>query len=75
MEGATGDKQPAGKNRTVEASLKKLETVLEKLENEETPLEQSFDLYRQGMELVKEINGKIDRVEKKMVILEGEAHE
>ena len=75
MEGTTGDKQPGGRKNTVEASLKKLEAVLEKLEDRGTPLERSFSLYAQGMELVKDINAKIDKVEKQMLILEGEDHE
>ncbi len=75
MEGTTGDKQPGGRKNTVEAALKKLEAVLEKLEDRDTPLERSFSLYAQGMELVKDINAKIDKVEKQMLILEGEDHE
>ena len=33
----------------------------------ETPLEESFRLYRQGMELLKALNGRLDTVEKKML--------
>ena len=55
-----------------EASLAELEELLGKLEDEETPLEASFSLYEKGMKLVQVINGKIDRVEKEMTVLEGE---
>lgn len=75
MEEAAGDKQPQKRRQTVESSLDQLEEVLKKLEDEETPLEQSFSLYERGMKLVKEINEKIDRVEKKLIVLEGENHE
>ena len=55
--------------------LEELEKVLEQLEDETTPLEASFSLYEKGMALVKEINGRIDRVEKQMIILEGQEDE
>ena len=60
---------------TVEMQLEELEKVLEQLEDETTPLEASFSLYEKGMALVKEINGRIDRVEKQMIILEGQEDE
>ena len=59
-------------SRTVEEDLAELEELLEKLEDEETPLEASFALYEKGMKLVQVINGRIDRVEKEMTVLEGE---
>ena len=60
---------------TVEMQLEELEKVLEQLEDEATPLEASFSLYEKGMALVKEINSRIDRVEKQMIILEGQEDE
>ena len=59
----------------VETLLKSLEEILQKLESGDTPLEESFRLYEGGMRLVKEINAKIDRIEKKMITLDGEDHE
>ena len=59
----------------VETMLKSLEEILQKLESGDTPLEESFRLYEGGMRLVKEINAKIDRIEKKMITLDGEDHE
>ena len=50
-------------------------TVVMQLEDEATPLETSFSLYERGMALVKEINSRIDRVEKQMIILEGQEDE
>ena len=38
-------------------------------ENRDTSLEDSFILYRQGMELLKLCSGKLDTVEKKMLQL------
>ena len=62
-------------SRNVEMQLEELEKVLEQLEDETTPLEASFSLYEKGMALVKEINGRIDRVENQMIILEGQEDE
>ena len=47
------------------------------MEKEEISLEDSFQLYHKGMDLLKQCNDKIDKVEKKMLILdeEGETHE
>ena len=39
----------------------------EGLEDRETSLEDSFRLYKQGMELLKYCNDKLDTVEKKML--------
>ena len=44
---------------------------------EQISLEESFQLYHQGMDMLKACNSKIDKVEKKMLLLdeEGEEHE
>ena len=46
--------------------------MLEKLEDRELPLEESFRLYQQGMELLAHCNEKIDTVEKKIFIMNGD---
>ena len=46
-----------------------MDLLAEKLENRDTSLEDSFILYRQGMELLKLCSGKLDTVEKKMLQL------
>jgi exodeoxyribonuclease VII small subunit len=47
------------------------------MENEEITLEQTFDLYNNGMELLKKCNLSIDEVEKKVLVLDenGETDE
>ena len=56
-----------------EKPLEEMFTVLDllagKLEDRETSLEDSFRLYRQGMELLKLCSEKLDTVEKKMLQL------
>ena len=50
-----------------ERSIGELDQLARKLEDKDTPLEESFRLYRQGMELLKDLNGRLDTVEKKML--------
>ncbi len=53
----------------LEDNFKKIEEIIEKLEDPETSLDDSFFLYEQGMELVKDCNSELDRVEKKLIVL------
>ena len=51
--------------------LEQLEQVMETMESSELSLEQSFDLYKKGMDLLLQCNQAIDKVEKELIILEG----
>ena len=53
--------------KTLEEAFLELDALADKLENRETSLEDSFRLYKQGMELLKYCNDKLDTVEKKML--------
>lgn len=55
---------------TLEETLDEIETVLARLQQRDVPLEDSFSLYQQGIELLKQCNDKIDAVEKKMLLLQ-----
>ena len=63
--------------QTLEELFAGLEEVLGAMEEPEVSLEESFRIYRQGMELLKQCNLAIDRVEKKVQVLseDGETHE
>ena len=52
---------------TIEEAFTRLDGLTRKMEDSQTSLEDSFALYQKGMELLKFCNGKIDRVEKKML--------
>jgi exodeoxyribonuclease VII small subunit len=54
---------------TINEAFAQLDLLAEKLEDRETSLEDSFLLYRQGMELLKHCSDKLDTVEKKMLQL------
>ena len=57
------------KDMTLEEMLGALEECVEKMEQGELTLEQSFEAFKEGMELVKNCNESIDRVEKEVVKL------
>lgn len=65
------------KEKTIEETFGELEEILKKLESGESSLEEAFQYYETGMKLVKACNEKIDKVEKKIIVLEenGEEHE
>lgn len=61
--------------RTLEEVFSQLDTVIQDMEREDISLEDSFHLYHEGMQMLKICNEKIDAVEKKMLILDGEGAE
>lgn len=65
------------KEETLEEVFTQLESVIKTMEQGEISLEETFDLYHKGMNMLKACNDKIDKVEKKMLVLDdkGEAHE
>ena len=65
------------KKENLEEMFKDLEELIGKMENEEITLEQTFDLYNNGMELLRKCNLSIDEVEKKVLVLDenGETDE
>lgn len=52
-----------------------LDEVVKDMEKEDVSLEETFDLYHKGMDLLKLCNEKIDRIEKKMIMLDDEGEE
>lgn len=65
------------KEETLGEMFTQLESVIKTMEQGDVSLEETFDLYHKGMNMLKSCNDKIDKVEKKMLILDdkGEAHE
>lgn len=57
---------------TLEETLNEVEDIIERLQQREITLEDSFLLYQQGVEKLKQCNEKIDAVEKEMLILNEE---
>lgn len=65
------------KELNLEEAFGMLEETVADLEREDISLEDSFLVYQKGMELLKKCNQAIDRIEKKVLVLEedGETHE
>ncbi len=57
---------------TIEEAFARLDTMIEALEDRGISLEDSFRIYQEGMNLLKMCNEKIDRVEKKILVINGE---
>lgn len=53
--------------KTIEEVFSQLDVLADRLEDRETSLEDSFALYKKGMELLKYCSEKLDTVEKKML--------
>lgn len=59
--------QTTDNEKNIEDVFQELDVIAEKLESSGTSLEDSFRLYKKGMELLKYCSGKLDTVEKKML--------
>ena len=57
------------KAQTLEQSFEKLEQIIGNLENGDVSLEDSYKLYNEGMKLIQNCNQQLDKVEKKIVVL------
>lgn len=61
-----------GKEPSLEEAFQELESIIERMQQREVTLEESFALYEQGIRKLKFCNQKIDRVEKQMLLLNGQ---
>lgn len=51
---------------SLEQAFLKIDELMNEMSDEDIPLEKSFELYKQGMDLLNHCNGKIDKVEKQI---------
>lgn len=58
---------------TIEEIFEKLDGIIKKLEAGDVSLEDSFDYYEAGIKLVKSCSQKLDRVEKQILVLNGDS--
>ena len=56
---------------TLEESFARLDELVARLEDRSIPLEESFQAYKEGMELLKQCSDRIDTVEKKMLQIDS----
>ena len=60
----------AADKKTIEEMLEEVDGIIEELESGEIALEDSFKIYEKGMKLIKTVNSKIDKVEKRIIELD-----
>ena len=65
------------KEKSLEDMFEAIEDVIVKLEDPDVPIEDAFAEYENGMKILKECNDKLDRIEKKVLVLSenGELNE
>ena len=57
------------REETLEELFGRLDRIIAKLEDRDTTLEDSFAAYEQGVRYLKACNDKIDKIEKKMLVI------
>ncbi len=60
---------------SIEETLEALEMIIEKMEDRDSSLEETFANYELGMKMVKSCSDQIDRVEKKIQVLAEESRD
>lgn len=61
------------KNDSFELKLKRLEEIVDKLESEDTTIEDSLKLFEHGVEISKELNQKLLEIKGKIEIVKKDA--
>ena len=59
----------------IEKNFKELDEILEKMQDEEVSLDESFEMYKKGIEIVKDSNEQIEKIEKQIEVLEENTEE
>jgi exodeoxyribonuclease VII small subunit len=57
------------KNISFEASLKRLETIVDEMENSQLDIDKAMKLFEEGISLVNQCSSKLDETKKKIEIL------
>lgn len=57
------------KKNSLEERFANIEEILQQMENPEVSLEDSFGLYKKGMEELEQANQMLDGIEKEMLVL------
>ena len=63
------------KNMPLEETFLKIDEIMDKLSNDETSLAESFEQYKEGMDLLKHCSDEIDRVEQQVKLLSADGSE
>jgi exodeoxyribonuclease VII small subunit len=66
---------PKSKEPKFEGNLKRLELIVDQLENKEAPLDESLGLFEEGVKLARACQQKLEQTKKKVDILIKETGE
>lgn len=58
------------KKQSIEENFKEIEEIITGMQKDDITLDQTFDLYNQGLKLVQDCNRQIDKIEKKIKVIE-----
>ena len=58
---------------TYEQALARLEQIIRAMESDKIPLEESLQLYEEGVSIVRRLSAKLDEAERKIKILQQNA--
>ena len=62
----------AKRELSIEKAFENLDSIIEKLEDENTKLADSIALYTKGVKLLNDCKQSLDRIEKEMIVLDSE---
>lgn len=68
----TFNENPEESEMTIEEGFAQMDQIIAGLEDPDVGLEDSFRLYEKGMKLLRSVNEKVDRVEKKVQTISEE---
>tara|TARA_A100001011_G_C13904247_1_gene672392 strand:- start:346 stop:576 length:231 start_codon:yes stop_codon:yes gene_type:complete len=57
------------KNQNIEVKLKKIDSIVEEMELDNTKLDKIIELYKEGIDLIKECESQINIAEKEIKLL------
>ena len=60
------------KKISLEDSFVNLEEIIKQMESPDVTLNQSFDLYKKGLDEIKNANSMLDKIEKEMLVINAE---
>ncbi len=58
-----------GKEQKLEDSIKEIEQIVEKIENGDISLEESINLYKEGVKILEGCSKKLDKIEKELIVI------
>jgi exodeoxyribonuclease VII small subunit len=73
MSDAERDPPEAGETDSFESMVERLEALVERLENEELPLEDALAAYQEGVRLARAGHARLDAAERRLRELRGES--